>query len=175
MKKHLWGFSLAMIGVFLNAAVVTAFEIKSSSFENGQRIPALYTCSGKDMSPPLTWADVPQGTKSLLLICDDPDAPAGTWVHWVIYAIPPETKGFEENVPPRKTLSNHSMQGRNDFQRIGYGGPCPPPGLPHRYFFKLYALDATLEAEPGLTKSQVLKAMEGHILGKTELMGKFGR
>lgn len=175
MKYFLVILSLFGFTLLVDAGAVTAFELKCQSFENGDRIPVKYTCSGEDVSPPLSWEGVPEGTKSLVLICDDPDAPVGTWVHWVLYNLPRDIVGLGENVPPQKKLPNHALQGKNDFQRIGYGGPCPPPGRPHRYFFKLYALDTKLDADPGFTKNQVLQAMKGHIVGKAVLMGKYGR
>jgi len=149
-------------------------KIKSTAFKEGGMIPSKYTCDGADISPPLSWDSVPEGTKSLALICDDPDAPMGTWVHWVIFNIPPDTRELPENVPPQKTLANGAKQGINDFRKIGYGGPCPPGGT-HRYYFKLYALDTGINLEAGATKSQLLKAMEGHILAEGQLMGKYKR
>jgi len=138
-------------------------------------IPVKYTCDGPDLSPPLQWTIPPEGTKSLALICDDPDAPAGTWVHWVLYNLSPETTALPEGVAKDKTVLGSARQGMNDFRRIGYGGPCPPPGAPHRYFFKLYALDSPLDLEPGLTKQKILDAMKGHILAQGQLMGKHKR
>lgn len=152
-----------------------ALEIKSSAFENGGSIPAKYTCKGEDISPPLAFSGVPTGAKSIALICDDPDAPMGTWVHWVIYNIPPDAAGLEEAMSKENRLPNGALQGMTDFRRIGYGGPCPPPGGPHRYYFKLYALDAVLGLKPGATKKALLGAMEGHIIAEAELMGKFKR
>lgn len=149
-------------------------KVMSPAFEEGGMIPEKYTCDGKDISPPIEWKGIPEGTKSLALISDDPDAPMGTWVHWVIFNIPPERKGLPEGVPTKKVLEGGIRQGLNDFRRIGYGGPCPPGGV-HRYYFKLYALDRVLDLEPGVTKNMLLKAMEGHILDKGELMGRYGR
>jgi hypothetical protein len=151
-------------------------EIKMTSFafEEGGMIPKKHTCEGKDVSPPIAWGTVPSGTKALALICDDPDAPMGTWVHWVLFNLPGSAKELPESVPPQKILANSAKQGTNDFRKIGYGGPCPPGGT-HRYYFKLYALDTELNLEPGATKSQLLKAMEGHILGEGQLMGKYRR
>ncbi|MCD6340057.1 MAG: YbhB/YbcL family Raf kinase inhibitor-like protein, partial [Verrucomicrobia bacterium] len=130
---------------------------------------------GEDVSPPLAWSGAPEGAQAFALICDDPDAPMGTWVHWVIYDIPAEAAGLEENVPPEESLPNGARQGRNDFRRIGYGGPCPPPGKPHRYFFRLYALSAKTGLPPGATKARLLQAMEGKILAQAELMGTYQR
>ena len=152
----------------------TGLEIKSKAFEEGGSIPKKYTCDGPDISPPLSWSSVPNGTKSIALICDDPDAPVGTWVHWVLYDLPANINNLSENIPPNKTLKNGAKQGTNDFRKIGYGGPCPPGGT-HRYYFKLYALDTQLNLNPGSTKKQLLKAMKGHILAQAKLMGKYKR
>lgn len=146
----------------------------SKAFKQGEMIPKKYTCDGENISPPLAWTGIPEGTKSIALIADDPDAPRGTWVHWVLFNLPAETKELPENIPPRSTLSNGARHGITDFRELGYGGPCPPGGT-HRYFFKLYALDSMLTMESGATKAQVLKAMEGHVLGEGELMGKYKR
>lgn len=150
-------------------------QVSSSAFQPGEMIPVKHTCDGPDLSPPLQWTAPPGGTKSLALICDDPDAPVGTWVHWVLYGLSPETTSLPEAVPKDKIVLGGARQGMNDFRRIGYGGPCPPPGAPHRYFFKLYALDSSLDLEPGLTKQQLLDAMKGHILAQGQLMGKYKR
>jgi Raf kinase inhibitor-like YbhB/YbcL family protein len=152
-----------------------SFQIKSSAFENGQPIPVKYTGQGKDVSPPLEWANPPAGTKSFAIINDDPDAPVGTWVHWVIYDIPANVTKLPENVPAKETLPDGSKQGLNDWGRVGYGGPMPPPGKPHRYFFKIYALDTVLNLKPRATKAELLKAMQGHILAQAELMGTYQR
>lgn len=157
-----------------NMETTVKLQIKSLAFEANDMIPKKYTCDGEDISPPLTWDGIPGGTKSLALISDDPDAPMGTWVHWVIYNIPPEIKEFQENVPPDNNFPNGTLQGITDFKRIGYGGPCPPSGT-HRYFFKLYALDTKLNLSGGATKKQVEDAMKGHVLAQCELMGKYSR
>ncbi|MBI2996762.1 MAG: YbhB/YbcL family Raf kinase inhibitor-like protein [Candidatus Melainabacteria bacterium] len=149
-------------------------EIKSSAFQNMGMIPVQYTCDGEDISPPLSWTGVPDGTKSLAIISCDPDAPSGDWVHWVIYNIPPNTNELQENISNDETLSDGTRQGVNDFRAIGYGGPCPPGGT-HRYFFKLYALDTLLNFESSPTKSKLLKAMKEHILAKAQLVGKYKR
>ena len=149
-------------------------KITSSAFENGGMIPAKYTCDGADVSPPLQWDTVPEGTKSIALICDDPDAPMGTWVHWVLFNMPAEANELAENIPAEETLPNGAMQGVSDFGRIGYGGPCPPGGT-HRYFFKVYALDTKVDLQAGADKRQLLKAMEGHILSQGQLIGKYKR
>jgi Raf kinase inhibitor-like YbhB/YbcL family protein len=149
-------------------------ELKSSAFEAGAMIPKQYTGEGQNISPPLNWATVPNGTQSLALICDDPDAPMGVWVHWVIFNLPADTKELAEGVPPQKSLANGAKQGINDFRKIGYGGPCPPSGE-HRYFFKLYALDTKLDHEAGIKKADLLKIMEGHILDESKLLGTYRR
>ena len=149
-------------------------KITSSAFEDGGLIPAKYTCDGADMSPPLQWDAVPEGARSVALICDDPDAPMGTFVHWVIFGLPAETRELAENIPSDETLPNGAKQGKSDFGRIGYGGPCPPSGT-HRYFFKIYALDTEVGLAAGAAKGELLKAMEGHILGQGQLIGKYKR
>jgi len=154
--------------------VSMALKITSLAFDEGDMIPKQYTCDGADISPPLSWSGMPEGTKSLALIADDPDAPSKTWVHWVLFNLPPDTAGLPEKVPSDDTLSNGARHGKTDFGRLGYGGPCPPGGT-HRYFFKLYALDAILDLEVGVTKAELLKAMEGHVLAEGQLMGKYKR
>lgn len=149
-------------------------DIKSSAFEHGGVIPSKYTCDGANVSPPLQWGLLPPGTVTLAIISDDPDAPVGTWVHWVIYNIPSEDLWIPENIPCIELHPDGCLQGMNDFKRIGYGGPCPPGGT-HRYFFKLYALDKRLNLPAGITKSQLVTEMEGHILGSGELMGLYTR
>lgn len=149
-------------------------EITSSAFENGGMIPDKYSCDGRNIAPPLEWTNPPEDTKSFVLICDDPDAPMGTWVHWVVYDIPASISKLQEGTPPEKTLTNSGKQGTNDFHKIGYGGPCPPSGI-HRYFFKLYAVDMFTDLEPGATKAQILRTIKGHILGEAQTMGKYSR
>ena len=166
--------SVLFLTLFGYGGVAMAFELTSTAFGNGETIPQKYTCDGPDISPPLQWTKPPAGTKSLALICDDPDAPAGIWVHWVIYGLSSDTSKLSEGVPKEKMLEN-GRQGENDFGRIGYGGPCPPKGPAHRYFFKLYALDMGPVLSPGMTKAQLLKALEGHILAKAEFMGRYRR
>ena len=148
--------------------------ITSPAFLPEGEIPRRYTCDGEDISPALDWSGLPEGTKSIALISDDPDAPMGTWVHWVLFNLPGETKELAEHIPPDKTLTNGARQGANDFRKIGYGGPCPPGGT-HRYFFKIYALDTQFDLPPGAKKAELLKAMQGHILGQGQLMGKYKR
>ena len=153
-----------------------AFEIQSPAFEAQGKIPTKYTCDGQDLSPPLRWTDPPAGTQSLALISDDPDAPMGTWVHWVVYNLPAKTRELQEGIPKTESLANGANQGVTDFQRVGYGGPCPPPGKPHRYFFKLYALGIPPQLSlKKATKAALLQAMEGHILAQTELQGIYQR
>jgi Raf kinase inhibitor-like YbhB/YbcL family protein len=149
-------------------------KIASSAFKEGERIPSKYTCDGQDVSPPLEWNPAPAGTASFSLICDDPDAPGRTWVHWVVYDIPPHMNNLPENVRPEGEMGSGIRQGKNDWQKLGYGGPCPPSGT-HRYYFKLYALDTELNLKPGATKEQLLQAMKGHILAEAQLMGKYQR
>ncbi len=148
-------------------------ELKSSAFQNNQDIPRKYTCDGADVSPPLIWNNPPNGAKAFALICDDPDAPVGTWVHWVIYDVPADAKRLAERVPTQESLPNGAKQGVNDFKKVGYGGPCPPRGPAHRYLFKLYALDRLTTLKPCATKQQLLAAMEGHILSEAQLIGKY--
>lgn len=159
----------------LEGSGAMSIQISSGAFEQRGRIPKKYTCDGADVSPPLGWSGVPEGCESLALICDDPDAPMGTWVHWVLYNLAPDTDGLPEGLPPDEELASGARQGLNDFRRIGYGGPCPPPGGPHRYFFKLYALDTQLDLPPAAKKQELLRAMEGHILDQGQLVAKYQR
>ena len=152
-----------------------AFQVQSSAFKAGSEIPQKFTCQGSDISPALSWSGAPAGTKSFALIADDPDAPAGTWVHWVLYDLPASTTQLAENVPKTEKGPGGGTQGMNDFKKSGYGGPCPPPGNAHRYFFKLYALDTSLNLKPGASKADLEKAMKGHILAQAELMGTYKR
>lgn len=149
-------------------------EITSSAFKDGDSIPSKYTCDNLDISPPLKWSKEPEDTKTFALICDDPDAPGGTWVHWVVYNIPGTMYEFEEDIAKNGLFQNNALQGKNDFGNNNYGGPCPPGGT-HRYYFKIYALDATLGAQPGITKRELLKLMDGHILDQGQLMGRYKR
>ena len=149
-------------------------KVTSTAFQEGGMIPRKFTGDGENVSPPLAWAPIPPGTKSLALVSDDPDAPMGTWVHWVLYNLPPETKELSEKVSPDATLASGARHGKNDFRSLGYGGPMPPSGT-HRYYFKVYALDTALDLAPGATKPQLLKAMEGHVLAQGQLMGKYKR
>ncbi|MFL6211396.1 MAG: YbhB/YbcL family Raf kinase inhibitor-like protein [Pyrinomonadaceae bacterium] len=149
-------------------------KLTSTAFQEGGMIPVQYTCAGANVSPPLAWGDVPAETKALALVVDDPDAPRGTWVHWVAYNLSPATKTLPENVPALEALAGGGQQGKNDFGKLGYGGPCPPDGT-HRYYFKLYALNAELNLPAGATKQDLLKAMYGHILDEGQLLGRFKR
>jgi Raf kinase inhibitor-like YbhB/YbcL family protein len=158
----------------LSLGADSALALGSSAFQNGGTIPERYTCSGSNRSPALEWTGVPGSSRSLTLILDDPDAPIGTFVHWVMYNIPPTTKGLPDGVPASATFG-HSEQGVNGRGDIGYAGPCPPPGKPHHYHFHLDALDQTLDLKPGATRQQVDAAMKGHVVGSTELIGIFER
>ena len=151
------------------------FAVTSPSFQNGGSIPKKFTCDGADVSPELQLTAPPPGTQSLALIADDPDAPAGTWVHWVLFDLPAETKALPEGVAKVDQPPTGGRQGRNDFRKVGYGGPCPPPGKPHRYFFRAYALDGKVGLKPGASRQELEQAMHGHILGTAELMGKYQR
>ena len=151
---------------FIQAKGEENMKIKSPEFENGQNIPSKFTCEGEDVNPALTIEDIPEGTKSLSLIVDDPDAPVGLWVHWVVFDIPPASRMKENNIPGK--------QGINSSRGMNYHGPCPPSGT-HRYFFKIYALDTVLNLKEGISKAQLENAMQGHILDKAELVGLYKR
>jgi len=184
---------LSMLIVFIVTMTMTAFcqqenktiieelkmqtiDIKTSAFSEGETIPVKYTCDSLDVSVPLSWSAPPEGTVSFALICDDPDAPMGTWVHWVLFNIPPGIKELPEGVSIAKDSSfAGAVEGKNDFGKTKYGGPCPPQGLAHRYYFKIYALDKTLDIDKKADKADVEKAMEGHILAQGQLMGKYKR
>lgn len=150
------------------------FTLTSVAFTPGSLIPAKYSCTGADVSPPLTWSGAPPATQTFTLIMDDPDAPRGTWVHWVLYDIPAVQQALPEAVPASGQLADGSRQGQNSWRRIGYGGPCPPSGT-HRYYFRLYALDRALHLPVGATAEQALLAMAGHVLDQCELLGRFTR
>jgi Raf kinase inhibitor-like YbhB/YbcL family protein len=151
------------------------FSLKTTAFSEAGSIPKTYTCDGADISPELKWSDAPAGTQSFALIADDPDAPVGTWTHWLLWNIPAGTVLLPEGLPKNETLSDGARQGRNDFKRIGYGGPCPPPGKPHRYFFKLYAVSNKLELKAGAGRNELERAMKGNVLAQAEMMGRYGR
>jgi Raf kinase inhibitor-like YbhB/YbcL family protein len=151
-----------------------ALDLRSSAFSDGGRIPSKYTCDGKDTSPPLSWTGIPAAGKSLALTCDDPDAPRGLWVHWVVFDLPPSATGLPEGVPATLEISGGGRQGKNDFGKIGYGGPCPPSGT-HRYVFTLYALDSTLGLPAGAARQDLLAAMRNRALGEATLTGTYSR
>ena len=153
-----------------------SITVTSTAFEEGEVIPVRYTCDGEDVSPDLAWSGVPSDATSIALIADDPDAPGGTWVHWVTYGLAGDETGLSEDQPADETAPNGAKQGMNDFNKLGYGGPCPPKGHgDHRYFFKVYALDADIDLDPSATKSELLTAMDGHILAQGQLMGTYKR
>jgi Raf kinase inhibitor-like YbhB/YbcL family protein len=177
-------FAAALLAGFLTAGnaenpstngAVMKIEITSTAFAEGRPIPGRHAFEKQDLSPALQWSSVPPAAKSLALVCDDPDAPMGTWVHWVIYDLPPAAAGLPEGVAKSPELAGGVKQGVNDYKKTGYGGPCPPPGQPHRYFFKLYALDTLTGLKAGATKKDLLKAMEGHVLAEGQLMGTYQR
>jgi len=149
-----------------------SLKLTSTTFKEGEPIPRQYTCDGVNVSPSLEWSGVPKSAKTLVIIADDPDAPAGAWVHWVLYNLPADNIGMVENLPATDELKAGGFQGKNDFGKIGYGGPCPPSGT-HRYFFKIYALDSELPLKAGATKAEVEKAMEGHVVTQGQLMGTY--
>lgn len=149
-------------------------QIRSEAFGPSEMIPDRYTCKGEDISPPLEWVDAPEGTQSFALVCDDPDAPLGTWVHWVIFNLPADCRSLPEGVPNEEHPVCGGVQGTNSWGRIGYGGPCPPGGT-HRYFFRFYALDSLLSLGGGASKARLLKSIEGRVLEECELMGRYAR
>ncbi len=162
-------------GIQLPEGTASELQITSSVFENGGVIPGPYTCDGDDVSPPLSWSELPAGTQSLALIFDDVDAPAGIWVHWMLFNIPTAAGSLPEAVPAEETVAEVGVQGSNSWQRLGYGGPCPPQGSEHRYYFRLYALDITLNLKANAIRTDVEKAMSGHILAEGQLMGRYSR
>lgn len=174
VKKIFLGVLVSLIFLTIGGEAM-ALELNSPVFKHNEFIPRRYTCQGEDISPELNWSGVPLQTKSLVLICDDPDAPMGTWVHWVVYDIPVDKGGFSEGVATDEILEGNIKQGITDFGGVGYGGPCPPPGKPHRYFFKLYCLDTMLNLKPGLRKDDILKAIKGHVIAETQLIGLYKR
>ena len=151
------------------------FQLESSAFENGKTIPRKYTCDGEDVSPPLMWKGAPEGTKSFALICDDPDAPLMTWTHWVVYGVPASVDYLLEGLPKAEVVADGIKQGSNSGRRVGYAGPCPPGGKAHRYYFRIYALDADLDIRPGESKKHLEQAMIGHVLDQAETMGLYAR
>lgn len=157
----------------------TAMKLSSPAFEDGGSVPRVHTCDGDDLSPPLEWTGAPKGTRSFALILDDPDAPPGTWVHWVLYDLPGDLRSLPEGVPEEATLTSGARHGQcwgvDRFSRIGYHGPCPPPGKPHRYVFRIFALDTRLDLPARATKAELEAAMRGHVLEQATLTGRYGR
>src|SRR5437879_6033782 len=149
--------------------------LKTPAFQNGADIPVQFTCEGHDQSPPLQWGGAPKGTQSFALIVEDPDAPSGMFTHWVLFNLPANVAELPQGIPPGLHVASGGAHGTNDFGKLGYGGPCPPAGKPHRYIFKLYALDSKLDLSPGAKKSDVERAMEGHVVAHAEIMGKYQR
>lgn len=181
MKRHLaakYVFCLC-IALFLVSCLIAGdlfcLELKSSAFEGGAEIPDRYTGAGEDVSPPLSWSDVPDGTRSFILTMDDPDAPMGTWIHWVVYNIPGTSTSLKEDLPRKMLLSDGTKQGINSFRWFGYGGPHPPPGRAHTYVLTLYALDTVPDVISGANKGTVIRAAQGHVLDSAQLTGTFGR
>jgi Raf kinase inhibitor-like YbhB/YbcL family protein len=152
-----------------------ALQITSPAFADGERIPVKHTADGHDVSPELRWGGLPPNTQSIALVCEDPDAPRGIWTHWVLFNLPPDKTMLAEGVSTEKELPDGTRQGKNDFGKIGYGGPSPPKGKPHRYYFKLYALDTKLNLSAGATRQQLLDAIKGHLVAEGQLMGQYGR
>lgn len=175
MNKRVCGIGLGLASALLSAANAgAAFTLTSQEFADNGALPASCTCDGANQSPALSWNEPPQGTKSLALTAEDLDAPGKVWVHWVMFDIPTGLRGFSDGVPRDAKLGNGAAQGKNDFGKIGYDGPCPPSGR-HRYRFQIYALDKNLGLDPGSTRDQVLQAAQGHILGQAELTGTYSR
>lgn len=157
------------------AEVGMSLTVTSSAFRANQTVPREHTCEGADRSPALAWSGAPAGTAAFAIVMDDPDAPRGTWVHWVLWNLPASEHALAPGVPPLERLENGASQGRNDFRRIGWGGPCPPPGPAHHYSFRVYALDAPLELAAGASKASLERAMQGHVLAQGELVGTYAR
>ncbi|HUS57956.1 MAG TPA: YbhB/YbcL family Raf kinase inhibitor-like protein [Planctomycetota bacterium] len=149
--------------------------VASPAFKEGELMPKEFTADGENVSPPLAWSNVPDDAKSIALVCEDPDAPRGTFVHWVIFNIDPKASGLPRAVPTAAMLQGGAQQGRNDFGKVGYGGPAPPAGPAHRYYFKVYALDAPLALESGAKKEDLLSEIEGHVLAEGQVMARYGR
>lgn len=166
-------YAFQSFGIEVGASM--SLTISSPSFANGGNIARKFTCDGADLSPQLSWSEPPSGTKSFALLVDDPDAPVGNWNHWAIWNVPGTTRGLVEGIRKDSELSDGSRQGQNDFRKTGYNGPCPPQGKPHRYLFKLYALDSKMDLKPGATNKDIEAGMKGHVLAQGEWMGKYGR
>lgn len=162
-------------GALASAGETAPLRLASDAFENGKSIPGQYSCDGANRSPPLHWDGPPAGTVAFALLVDDPDAPAGNWNHWVLYNVPAAAQALGPSVPNNAALGDGSLQGTNDFGRVGYGGPCPPKGSTHHYSFRLYALSATVELQPGAKRAGLLKALKDKTLGQAELTGTYGR
>lgn len=173
--RPLRAFGLALALLLGAGSAALAWELGSPEFAPAGAIPVRFTCDGPDVSPPLRWTDPPAGTKGFALIVDDPDAPGGIWVHWLLYGMRSAMRSLPEGVPTREMIPGLGTQGVNDFRRLGYGGPCPPPGPAHRYLFHLYALDGEVVLPPRKTRAEVLRAIEGHVAGQTELLGRYQR
>lgn len=184
--KQRISFALGIVALFTSVLVAKSMlmqppdasrqmQLTSSAFMNMQPIPRDYSCDGKNISPPLSWKGAPTGTRSFALIIDDPDAPGGIWTHWVVYDLPGDVSELAEDAAKSQFASGSTKEGLNDFKRVGYGGPCPPPGKPHRYMFKLYALDTMLGLKSGASKKEVESAMAKHILGQGQLIGTYQR
>ena len=152
-----------------------SLQVSTNAFAPGGIIPKKFACSGEDVSPGLAWTVAPSGTQSILLIVDDPDAPAGTWTHWLVYDLPPAVHELPEGVPHTPDLKIGGHQGKNDFGKTGYNGPCPPPGKPHHYYFRVFALDRRLNLPAGAGRKAIDREMRGHVLAEGEVMGSFGR
>jgi len=175
-------FNLLLIGTLLTALPVSLqgeeargrIEVHSAAFSEGEAIPSDFTCDGADMSPPVEWSSVPSGTKSIAILMEDPDAPSGDWTHWLAYDLPPSLTQLPAGVPMSKKIPSGGIQGRTDFGKTGYSGPCPPRGI-HRYFFRIYALDAMLGLKPEASKQELSQAMQGHILAQGHLTGIYER
>ncbi len=174
-----WRASAIFAAAATRARTATASErvmkINSKVISSGGEFPKRNTCDGADVAPPLAWEDAPAGTQAFALILDDPDAPSGTFTHWLLWDLPASSRELPENLPKTAELPGGGKQGRNDFGKTGYGGPCPPPGKPHRYFFRLYALDKPLGLKGGAGRGELERAMKGHVLAQAELMGRYGR
>jgi Raf kinase inhibitor-like YbhB/YbcL family protein len=175
MARFLFTVVSAALAGILTLGASLAFTISSPSFSDGGDIAKKFTCDGADVSPQLSWSDAPAGTKSLALLADDPDAPVGNWNHWVLWNLHVESRQLPENVAKTAQLPEGTRQGMNDFRKTGYNGPCPPPGKPHRYYFKIFALDTKLDLKGNAGKRELEAAMKGHILAQAESMGRYGR